>query len=264
MMQERQGARIRFLLIFGFLLCLTAACWLALRALEKTKEIDVLETEAETEIETTAETETVPEPEATAEAVYVNDDGDVFQVEYGTSNSTEIDVSIFSDPYVKNNVDLVAWVQMAWENQWGYVWGTFGKILTEEEYQSLLAQHPNNVGTYSTFILTHWLGHRTVDCVGLIKAYGWYDPDTGNIVYGSNGMEDVDTEGMYEAATVKGEIDTLPETPGLVVYMFGHVGVYIGDGYVIEAIGTEGGVVKTKLDSRDWTDWFQCPYIAYD
>ncbi|MCD7768847.1 MAG: hypothetical protein LUH36_01820 [Oscillospiraceae bacterium] len=195
---------------------------------------------------------------------YVTGSGRVIRVEYGDSVSTEIDGSILSDPYGKNNKDLAAWVQMAWENQWGYVWGTFGNVLTEEEYASKLAQYPDNVEQYSDFILEHWLGRRTADCVGLIKSYGWYDPDTGSIEYGANGMADVDTEGMYEAATVRGSIDTIPETPGVIVYMSGHVGVYIGDGYVIESIGTEGGVVRTRLKGRGWTDWFQCPYIAYD
>lgn len=196
--------------------------------------------------------------------VYVTDSGQRIPVEYGTYDSTEIDPSRFSDPSRKTGQDLAVWAQMAWENQWGYVWGTFGNVLTMDEYASKLAQYPDNVSRYSGFILEHWTGRRTVDCVGLIKSYGWYDPDTGAIAYGSNGMEDVGTEGMYEAAAVKGTIDTLPETPGVVVHMSGHVGVYIGDGYVIEAIGTEGGVVKTRLAGRGWTDWFQCPYIAYD
>ncbi|MCD8322031.1 MAG: C40 family peptidase [Oscillospiraceae bacterium] len=195
--------------------------------------------------------------------VYVTDAGKTIRVEYGSSTGTEIDVSLFTDPYVKTGGDLAVWVQIAWENQWGYVWGTFGNVLTMDEYASKLAQYPDNVGRYSSFILQNWIGRRTADCVGLIKSYGWYDPDTGSIEYGSNGMEDVDTEGMYEAATVKGEIDTLPETSGVIVYMPGHVGVYIGGGYVIESIGTEGGVVKTRLDGRGWTDWFQCPYITY-
>lgn len=265
MTRERQGSGIRLLLIFGILLCFAAVCWLALRAVEKTEETDELESEVEAEEETEAEPEATAAAEiAYTEAVYVNDDGVEFQVEYGTSNSSEIDASILSNPSVKNNVDLAAWVMMAWENQWGYVWGTYGKILTEEEYQSKLTQYPDGVGSYSMFILTHWLGHRTVDCVGLIKSYGWYDPDTGNIVYNTNDMPDVTTEGMYEAATVTGTIDTIPETVGLIVYRNkGHVGVYVGDGYVIEAIGTEGGVVRTAIDGREWTDWFECPYITY-
>ena len=35
----------------------------------------------------------------------------------------------------------------------------------------------------------------------------------------------------------------------------GHVGIYVGDGYVIEARGRDYGVVKTKLDSRNWAKY---------
>lgn len=43
----------------------------------------------------------------------------------------------------------------------------------------------------------------------------------------------------------------------------GHVGVYIGNGEVIEARGHAYGVVTTKLSSRGWTQWGKCPYIDY-
>ena len=53
-------------------------------------------------------------------------------------------------------------------------------------------------------------------------------------------------------------------TPGLAVWHDGHIGVYIGDGYVIEAMNTKKGVVKTKLEGRGWTHWLQIEYINYD
>jgi murein L,D-transpeptidase YcbB/YkuD len=46
--------------------------------------------------------------------------------------------------------------------------------------------------------------------------------------------------------------------------MDGHVGVYIGGGYVIEAKGFSVGVVKTSLKSRPWKRWGKCPYITYE
>ena len=44
----------------------------------------------------------------------------------------------------------------------------------------------------------------------------------------------------------------------------GHIGVYIGNGEVIEAMGTKYGVVKTQLEGRGWTHWLEIPYINYD
>jgi len=68
---------------------------------------------------------------------------------------------------------------------------------------------------------------------------------------------------MFDTATVKGTIDTMPEIPGIAVWHDGHIGVYIGNGEVIEAMGTQYGVVKTQLAGRGWTHWLQIPYIAY-
>ena len=43
----------------------------------------------------------------------------------------------------------------------------------------------------------------------------------------------------------------------------GHIGIYIGDGKVIEAMGTKYGVVETELAGRGWTHWLKVPYITY-
>lgn len=41
-------------------------------------------------------------------------------------------------------------------------------------------------------------------------------------------------------------------------------GVFASGGYVIEAMGTKYGVVKTELEGRGWTHWLQIEYINYD
>ena len=91
------------------------------------------------------------------------------------------------------------------------------------------------------------MGVRTADCVGLIKGYSWLNVDTGVIGYATNGHPDVGADQLYNAATVKGPISTMPEIPGLIVHSTVHVGIYIGNGYVIEAMGTRYGVVKTRV-----------------
>ena len=71
-------------------------------------------------------------------------------------------------------------------------------------------------------------------------------------------------QAMYYNARHSGTIDTIPDTPGLAVWKPGHIGVYIGNGEVIEAMGTKYGVVKTQLQGRGWTHWLEIPYIAYE
>ena len=113
------------------------------------------------------------------------------------------------------------------------------------------------------YIRSHYLGRRTADCVGFIKGYCWYDPETDSVNYATNGMPDIGADQMYRTATEKGPISTMPEIPGLAVWHQGHIGIYIGNGYAIEAMGTRYGVVKTRVAARSWTHWLKIPYINY-
>ena len=167
------------------------------------------------------------------------------------------------DEKKKNNLGLVQWAIQAHENGWGYVYGTYGNVLTESILQDRASVFGEEVTSYMDFIRENWLGKRTSDCVGLIKGYGWYDSKSGEVKVGSNGMADVGANGMFAAATVKGTIDTIPEVPGLAVWSDGHIGIYIGNGEVIEAMNTLRGVTRTKLAGREWTHWLQIPYISY-
>ena len=182
----------------------------------------------------------------------------------GEGSSIELDISAFTDPTTKNAADLVTYAIHAWESGWGYVWGTYGCVLTDSLFAYKLEQYPDGVGNYEDFIRENWLGGRTTDCVGLIKGYGWLNPDTMTIDYGTNGMPDLGANQMYYSASVSGTIDTMPDIPGLAVWHDGHIGVYIGNGEVIEAMGTKYGVVKTELAGRGWTHWLQIEYINYD
>ena len=149
-----------------------------------------------------------------------------------------------------------------------YIWFLGEKALDTDLTESLLeqkiSQYPSGVGDKEELIREKWLGGRTADCVGLIKSYGWLDADDLRIRYGSGGMPDIGADAMYYNAQVKGSLDTMPETPGLAVWRSGHIGVYVGNGEVIEAMGTAYGVVRTKLAERSWTAWLEIPYIQYD
>lgn len=176
-------------------------------------------------------------------------------------SNTVIDIDLSNTD--KNNLDLVKWAQMAYDNKWGYVWGSHGDVLTSSELKRLKKVFGANVTDKEDYIKSHWLGRRTSDCVGLIKGYGWYDEASEIIKYGTNGMKDVTADGMFNAAVEKGPISTMPDIPGIAVWHQGHIGVYIGNGYVIHAANTYDGVIKTPITSSGWTHWLKVPYINY-
>ncbi len=178
--------------------------------------------------------------------------------------AVKIKTDNYVSPETKNNLDLVTWAINAEQAGWGYVWGTYGSVLSRSYLQSKVNQYPDHVGSMEDFIKRNWMGKRTADCVGLIKGYGWLNPETQAIEYGTNGMPDISADDMYRNATEKGSISSMPDIPGLAVWKEGHIGIYIGDGYVIEAMGTRYGVRKTELSKRSWTHWLKIPYITYE
>ena len=174
-----------------------------------------------------------------------------------------IDCSDYIDPATKNNLDLTKWAISAAQKKWGYVWGTFGNVLDDSLLAYKVEQYPDNVAIYEEFIRNNWLNKRTADCIGLIKGYCWFDPVSGKIDYAVNGMPDIDTDYMYHSIAARGDISTIPEIPGLAVWFPGHIGVYIGNGKVVEAMATRVGVVETDLSEGSWTHWIKIPYINY-
>ena len=175
-----------------------------------------------------------------------------------------INTSAFTDPDTKNAHDLAEWAKQAYAKKWGYIYGTYGEVLTESILTAKVSQYPGQVGDNEEFIRSHWLGVRTADCIGLIKGYAWYNCDTGQIEYRSNSVTDMGSDPMLDMATEKGTIDTMPDIPGIAVWKDGHIGVYVGDGQTIHAANTELGVIMTPLAQSGWTHWLKIPYISYD
>lgn len=188
---------------------------------------------------------------------------DDFAKVIGDIRAVQIDTSDFTDPSTKNNMDLVEWAKQAKKTGWGYVYGTYGTVLDENLLTSKISQYPDEVGGHEEFIRQNWLGRRTADCVGLIKGYGWYNTESQSTEIGANGMPDIGADTMYENATEKGTIDTIPEIPGLAVWHEGHIGLYIGGGQVIHAANTTAGVIQTPIGNSGWTHWLKVPYIEY-
>ena len=160
----------------------------------------------------------------------------------------------------KTNTGLVAYAKAQLGKPYWY--GTFGDTATEELYKSKKAQYPKYYKreNYKQG-WEHQYGQRVHDCVGLIKGYLWSENATAKPKYKSS--QDVSANGMLSKCKEKGEIATLPEIAGVLVFFDGHVGVYEGNGKVLEARGHDYGVVRTNLKDRPWKNWGKCPWITY-
>lgn len=142
-----------------------------------------------------------------------------------------------------------------------YWYGTFGNTATADLLQRKKAQYPAHYQNERMEQYKSDIGERVHDCVGLIKGYLWSDTPDGKPIY--NPSQDVSANGMHLKCRERGRIYTLPEIPGLLVFMPGHVGIYVGGGRVIEARGFYYGVVETDIRERPWESWGKCPWIKY-
>lgn len=141
-----------------------------------------------------------------------------------------------------------------------YWMGTYGQIATRALYEANKKRLPQY---YTANDFLSQLGKRVFDCVGLVKGFRWSATPTSAPVY--NAAQDVAVSGLYAQCSRRGDLRSMPNIPGVCVFIpRQHVGVYIGDGWVIEARGHAYGVVKTRLADRPWTQWGMPDWITYD
>ena len=141
-----------------------------------------------------------------------------------------------------------------------YWWGTFGQVASAGLLAQKRAQYPDS---YRGSQYASQFGQRVHDCVGLIKGYRWSETPDSLPAYVAN--QDVAVPGLYAQCSRRGQLSSIPDKPGVCVFMasLGHVGVYVGNGKVIEAMGQDYGVVETNLWSRGWAFWGMPDWIDY-
>ena len=88
-----------------------------------------------------------------------------------------------------------------------------------------------------------------VDCSGLIKS---------KVEVCARG-----TEELLAESPLSGPIETIPDIPGLGVYTYGHVGIYVGDGMVIDARTENSGIGYDSVEYETWTNWFEIKGVDY-
>ncbi len=141
-------------------------------------------------------------------------------------------------------------------------------------------QYPSHYGSSRTARYRQDIRNKAVvcDCIGGLKGYCWTGGGQSALEaigtdkavasrYGANGCPDKGANGMFSYAKSKGmawgTMDTLPDVIGLALYRDGHVGYTVGGGYAVEWRGFAYGCVKTRIVERDWTHWYQIPFLDY-
>lgn len=160
-----------------------------------------------------------------------------------------------------------------------YVLGCFGWPMTADKKQRAKnAQSYNRKEDRAAKINAASANTFGFDCVCLIKAllWGWCGDATdgyGGAVYGSNGVPDITDSGMIGVCSDV-STDFRSIQVGEVVWMAGHIGVYIGDGLAVECTpnwkdGVQITAVhnigkKSGYNGRYWTKHGKLPYVTYE
>lgn len=153
--------------------------------------------------------------------------------------------------------DLIALFQKALDEKWGYIWGASGETWTQAKQDAATRDMTVKYGA-------KWIGKRVSDCSGL---FYWAFKQLGGYMYhGSNTMyKQYCTD---HGKLVNGKKENGEEIkPGTAVFMWNstngwhHVGLFIGNGLVIEAKGTIYGVVSSNVTS--WNYWGELKDVDY-
>jgi uncharacterized protein YgiM (DUF1202 family) len=155
---------------------------------------------------------------------------------------------------------LIAKFQYAIDVKGGYIWGAAGAVWTAAKQAATTNEQAKKYGK-------QWIGHQVWDCSGL---FSWAFKELGGYMYhGSNTMWD-------KYCTAKGQLkkgqraDGKELKPGTAVFVYNekekkrsHVGLYIGNGNVIEAASTQTGVVISKVTNAKWEEWGELKGVEY-
>ena len=153
----------------------------------------------------------------------------------------------------KTNIDLVTYCLAQVGRP--YWLGGFGQAASKDLYNQnkTRLQYGPWEGDYEKAV-----GQKVHDCCGMVKGFIWTDgPDVPYKAgqYQTNGMGDWGVPDQYEKCTKKGSISSMPELPGLLLFndKLSHMGIYIGNGEVVEARGHAYGVQRNKVKDRTFT-----------
>lgn len=155
--------------------------------------------------------------------------------------------------------DVVSWIWYAYNNKFGYIWGTTWVVWTAAMQRAATREMTVKYGS-------QWIGHTVADCAGLLR--GALKKCGENIHAGSNLIFDCDlvAHGQLQKGKRTDGKELLPASAvftGKEEHNHPHVGMYVGDGIVIEAAGTREGVIKSSITDKKWTWWGELEAVDY-
>ena len=171
------------------------------------------------------------------------------------------------------NKGLMAYARSMLDYKSPYWYGVKGQIgsesLYEQKRKQFPAQYPPQKWTKDSFVAQY--GKKCHDCSGLIEGY-LGSKEIDSLGYAVNPLEasrimpeyDWSANTTIEKCKEKGDISTLPEIEGLILWKDGHVAVYDLGGWCIEERGHSFGTVRTKVSERGFKMWGKHPAIEYE
>lgn len=136
----------------------------------------------------------------------------------------------------------------------GYIYGAQGQVCSPAFRRQQANQYPEQAGKIMG-IGAKWDGVRVWECAQLTQEVA--------AVGGVKLQSGATSQWTKTAWDERGTIDTLPKSELVFVYResktnaakMQHTGVYLGDGTVVDARGTDDGVVHEPLERYNWTHW---------
>ena len=155
------------------------------------------------------------------------------------------------------NLEFVEKVKQIEKEDTAFAFGAYGEIIDDELFARTVRNQSHRYKDESNL-------RRLLDCYGK-KAYECTALITEPLgISRANGTPN--PHQLYKfLSTRRWLIEDMPDVPGLGVYLYGHVGVYIGNGQVIESTysGDNFGVAITRLSDKPWTTAFEIVGINY-
>ena len=158
-----------------------------------------------------------------------------------------------------------------------YVMGCFGAPMTAANKKRYTENHIYNMKAARTKMINAATADTFgFDCVNLIKGilWGWNGnakKTYGGATYAPKKVPDTNADGMIKLCSDV-STDFSDIIPGEAVWTNGHIGVYIGDGLVVEATPawknrvqiTACNTPKSGYNTRKWKKHGKLPYLDYD